>query len=97
MHNDGFVPTGVETIIYFPLHQRRQLVRSSAEALDQLHGPSATEFWKALCCRFKDELFAIGYSYDDARREILTFQEAVHRELLLLYDPPAEGLSAIAT
>jgi hypothetical protein len=97
MHHDGFVSRSVETIVYFPLGHRRHLVRTTARRLDQLNGDAATDFWKSLCGRLKADLFAAGRSYEDVRREILAFQAAVHRELLLLYEPDGDTRSAVAT
>ncbi|WP_054160257.1 DUF6074 family protein [Rhizobium sp. AAP43] len=86
MQHDDFVSTRVEMILYFPLARRAELVRSSAHRLDQLNGPPATEFWRALCRDLAQELLALGHPYDEARDEILNFQDAVHLELRRMHD-----------
>ena len=58
------------TIAFFPLANRRDLVRRSAIELDRLNGYAATEFWKTTCRGLGNELLALGCPEDDMRAEV---------------------------
>ena len=61
----------VSTIAFFPLANRRDLVRRSAIELDRLNGYAATDFWKATCRGLGNELLALGCPEDEMRAEIM--------------------------
>lgn len=72
-------------IAFFPLASRRDLVRTSAEKLDQCHGPDAVQFWRTTCRSLGAELLSLGCPEDTMRAEIMDFQEAVQFELMRLH------------
>lgn len=72
-------------IAFFPLASRRDLVRTSAEKLDQCHGPDAVQFWRTTCRALGAELLSLGCPEDTMRAEIMDFQEAVQFELMRLH------------
>ncbi|QLF70537.1 hypothetical protein FE840_013890 [Peteryoungia desertarenae] len=96
MKQDGMISHGAGSISHFPLARMADLVRRSACALDRLNGPPANAFWRSLCADLKTELFHQGLSYDEARAEILDFQEAVHRELVQMHAGAGQALNAAA-
>ncbi|MDX3926000.1 MAG: DUF6074 family protein [Shinella sp.] len=77
--------------IPFPLAWRKDLVRECAEGLENLHGEEALLFWRARCRELADELISQRCGEEDARREILAFQEAVQRELVCRHARYAEA------
>jgi hypothetical protein len=80
------------TIAFFPLANRRDLVRRSAIELDRLNGYAATEFWKTTCRGLGNELLALGCPEDEMRAEIMDFQAAVQIELMWLHrEEAAQG------
>lgn len=80
------------TIAFFPLANRRDLVRRSAIELDRLNGYAATEFWKTTCRSLGNELLDLGCPEEDMRAEIMDFQAAVQVELMWLHrEEAAQG------
>lgn len=85
MSNDAMIGQVTPSIAFFPLASRRDLVRRSAVALDNCHGPAAVDFWRTTCRALGTELLALGCPEEEMRAEIMDFQAAVQMELMWLH------------
>ncbi len=85
MSNDAMIGQVTPSIAFFPLASRRDLVRRSAVALDNCHGPAAVDFWRTTCRALGAELLALGCPEEEMRAEIMDFQAAVQMELMWLH------------
>ena len=68
-------------LIPFPLHSRAQLIRSIADELETVHGPTANVFWRERIAGIVANLRADGFADDAIRIEILGLQDAVQAEI----------------
>lgn len=67
-------------VLAFPLERRVNLVRQTAEELFTLNGEDANGYWRATARRLLEDITAQGRSMDAARKEVLSFFEAVQIE-----------------
>jgi hypothetical protein len=68
-------------LIPFPLSSRRHLVATMVDDLEVVHGPAASEFWRARVAEIVAGMRASGLSDAVIRSEILDLQEAVQAEM----------------
>ena len=68
-------------LIPFPLSSRVRLVRSIVDDLECVHGPAASQFWRARIAEIVAEMRASGLPDATIRTEILDLQDAVQSEL----------------
>lgn len=85
MSDQAMIGQTAPSIAFFPLANRRDLVRRSAVELDRRNGHAAVEFWKTTCRALGNELLALGCPEDEMRAEIMDFQAAVQMELMWLH------------
>jgi len=71
-----------EKVRAFPIDRQLFLVREVAAKLDNLHGETATSFWRAKAAELLDLLVGSGRDKAAAGDEVRRFFLAVQRELL---------------
>ncbi|WP_137930927.1 DUF6074 family protein [Mesorhizobium comanense] len=78
-----------EKVRAFPIDRQLFLVREVAAKLGNLHGESATSFWKAKAAELLDAVVGSGKDRASASDEVRRFFLAVQRELLteILIEP----------
>jgi hypothetical protein len=77
-----------EKVRAFPIDRQVGLVREVAAKLDNLHGETATSFWRAKAAELLDLIVGSGRDRAAANDEVRRFFLAVQRELLV--DAPTE-------
>ncbi|MBN9222841.1 MAG: hypothetical protein J0I79_33330 [Mesorhizobium sp.] len=84
-----------EKVRAFPIDRQVFLVREVAAKLGNLHGESATSFWKAKAAELLDLVVGSGKDRASANDEVRRFFLAVQQELLAGFlVEPAPVLSA---
>ncbi|RWC92313.1 MULTISPECIES: DUF6074 family protein [unclassified Mesorhizobium] len=84
-----------EKVRAFPIDRQLFLVREVAARLGNLHGETATSFWKAKAAELLDLVVGTGRDRTAASDEVRRFFLAVQRELLAgSVAEPAPVLSA---
>ncbi|RUW54958.1 MULTISPECIES: DUF6074 family protein [unclassified Mesorhizobium] len=84
-----------EKVRAFPIDRQLFLVREVAARLGNLHGETATSFWKAKAAELLDLVVGTGRDRTAASDEVRRFFVAVQRELLAgSVAEPAPVLSA---
>ncbi|TGP93631.1 MULTISPECIES: DUF6074 family protein [unclassified Mesorhizobium] len=84
-----------EKVLAFPIDRQLFLVREVAARLGNLHGETATSFWKAKAAELLDLVVGTGRDRTAASDEVRRFFLAVQRELLAgSVAEPAPVLSA---
>ncbi|WP_214470659.1 DUF6074 family protein [Mesorhizobium sp. dw_380] len=71
-----------EKVRAFPIDRQVFLVREVAAKLDNLHGETATSFWKAKAAELLDLIVRSGRDRAAANEEVRRFFLAVQRELV---------------
>ncbi|TPM31480.1 DUF6074 family protein [Mesorhizobium sp. B2-3-4] len=71
-----------EKVRAFPIDRQLFLVRDVAAKLGNLHGETATSFWKAKAAELLDLVIGAGSDKTSASDEVRRFFLAVQRELL---------------
>ncbi|MCF3640586.1 DUF6074 family protein [Rhizobium sp. TRM95111] len=68
-------------VVPFPAARRVGDVRACADMLEQLHGTPAQDYWRSHCRAMYARLIDVGCVEEEARDEVLAFQQEVHAEL----------------
>jgi uncharacterized protein DUF6074 len=71
-----------EKVRAFPIDRQVFLVREVAAKLDNLHGETATSFWRAKASELLDLIVGSGRDRAAASDEVRRFFQAVQREML---------------
>ena len=83
-----------EKVRAFPIDRQTVLVREVAAKLDNLHGDTATSFWRAKASELLDLVVGSGRDRTAASDEVRRFFVAVQREMLA--DTAAEPMPILS-
>jgi len=73
------------TLLQFPADRRMADIRRCAEALRNLHGEEANQFWRSEMSKFSAALEAAGAGREEISRQASIFMHAIQSELQLSY------------
>jgi hypothetical protein len=69
------------SVVAFPLHRRRKLVRGIARLLEAKNGEDANVFWRSTAKHLLAQLAASGVTTQAAEQEVRTLLQSVLQEM----------------
>lgn len=73
------------TLAHFPADRRMADIRRCAQALLNLHGDEANQYWRTQMAEFSARLVRLGTSTEEVARQAGLFMNAVQMELQRLF------------